>query len=290
MKPPYDYGVSQEDALTEERALNLRDGDRLLCVASAGEIPLNLLARRDLTIEAVDISRSQLSLCRLKAAACRALEPLEAAALLGFMDASPGRRRQLFARAAEYLEEGDKRFWAANGKAVERGPVRAARFERYLGRFSPAGRAVLGGRKLRGLFELDTVAAQEEYFDRSLSTGTLRTVFKAAFHPLLYRKRGIAEEGLRHGGAGGPGGFFYSRFRDFCTATPARKNYYLQFSFFGRVLFPEALPEYLSEQGIRNIRANHANITWRPESYQEALDKSPPAPSTSSTCPTSATG
>ncbi len=276
MKPLYNYGISQEDARTERRALDIREGDRLLCVASAGEVPLNLLAMEPVAIEAVDISRTQLFLCRLKMAACRVLELQEAAALLGFMDASAEKRRRLFDRAAAYLGDDDRGFWAANMTAVERGPVHAGRFERYLERFSPAALAVLGKRKLRRLFEQDTVAAQREYFDRFLSTTVLKVLFKIAFHPHLYRKRGIAEEGLRHGGKRDIAEFFYGRFRDFCTATPARGNPYLQFCFFGSILFPEALPEYLSEEGMRRVRENPAAIAWRLESYQEALDKSPP--------------
>ncbi|MBN2200304.1 MAG: DUF3419 family protein [Candidatus Aminicenantes bacterium] len=276
MKPPYNYGLSQEDALTEERALGLRAGDRLLCIASAGEVPLNLLARRDLTIEAVDTSPGQLALSRLKAAACRTLEPLEAAALLGFTDTSPEGRRRLFRRAAERLDDDDRRFWTVNGEAIDAGPIRAARFERYLGRFSPAVRTILGRRKLLGLFEQETLADRERYFDRRLSTGALKAVFKTAFHPALYRKRGIAEEGLRHVAEGGPGGFFYSRFRDFCTVTPAKTNYYLQFIFFGRVLFPEALPEYLGEEGLRRVRREHGRIAWRLASFQDVLKAGAP--------------
>lgn len=275
MKPPYNYGISQEDALTERRALDIREGDRLLCVASGGEVPLNMLALGGVAIEAVDISPAQLFLSRLKLAACRALEPFEAAALLGFMDASAAKRRRLFDRTAAFLDNDEKSFWAENMPAVKRGPVRAGRFERYLGRFSPAARAVLGERKLRRLFEQGTVAAQREYFDRFLSTAVLNVLFKVAFHPRLYRKRGVTEEGLRHRGKRDMAGFFFGRFRDFCTATPARRNPYLQFCFFGSVLFPEALPEYLSEEGMLRVRANPASIAWRLESYQEAVAKSP---------------
>ena len=85
-----------------------------------------------------------------------------------------------------------------------------------------------------------------------------------------------AEEGLRHGGAHDIAEFFYGRVRDFCASTPARRNPYLQFFFFGRVLFREALPEYLSEEGMRRVRESHASIAWRLESYREAVDKSPP--------------
>jgi S-adenosylmethionine-diacylglycerol 3-amino-3-carboxypropyl transferase len=276
MKPPYNYGISQEDALTERRALDIREGDHLLCVASAGEVPLNMLATGPIAIEAVDISPAQLSLCRLKLAACRALEPLEAAAFLGFTDTSGENRRRLYDRTAAFLDDDEKSFWAVNASAVEKGPVRAGRFETYLGRFSPAALAVLGKKKLRRLFEQDTAAAQQEYFDRFLSTAVLKVLFKVAFHPRLYRRRGIAEEGLRHGGKHDIAAFFYGRFRDFCTATPARRNFYLHFCFFGRILFPEALPEYLSEEGILRVRENHASIAWRLESYREALGKSFP--------------
>jgi S-adenosylmethionine-diacylglycerol 3-amino-3-carboxypropyl transferase len=275
MKPLYNYGIAQEDALTEHRALDIREGDRLLCVASAGEVPLNLLAMELIAIEAVDVSRTQLFLCRLKMAACLILEPPEAAAFLGFTDAPADKRRRLFDRAAACLADDEKGFWEANMDAVERGPIRAGRFERYLERFSPAALAVLGKRKLGRLFEQDTVEAQREYFDRFLSTAALNVLFKVAFHPRLYRKRGIAEEGLRHGGKRDLAGFFYGRFRDFCTATPARRNPYLQFCLFGSVLFPEALPEYLSEEGMRRVRADPARIAWRLESYQEAVAKSP---------------
>jgi len=276
MKPPYNYGLSQEDALTERRALDIREGDRLLCVASAGEVPLNLLALGPVAIEAVDISPAQLFLSQLKMGACRALEPLEAAELLGFMDASADERRRLFDRTSAFLGDDEKRFWAANMPAVDMGPVRAGRFERYLGRFSPAALAVLGKRKLRRLFEQDTVAAQQEYFDRFLSTAVLKVLFKVAFHHRLYRKRGIADEGLRHGGKRDIAAFFYGRFRDFCAATPARRNLYLQFCLFGNVLFPEALPEYLSEEGMLRVREIHASIAWRLESYQDAVGKCVP--------------
>ena len=276
MKPPYNYGISQEDALTERRALEIREDDRLLCVASAGEVPLNLLALGPVAIEAVDISAAQLFLSRLKLGACRALEPLEAAEFLGFMDAPSEKRKRLFDRTTAFLDDDEKGFWAANMPAVEKGPVHAGRFERYLGRFSPAAVAVLGKRKLRRLFEQDTVASQREYFDRFLSTAVLKVLFKVAFHPRLYRKRGIAEEGLRHGGKRDIAAFFYGRFRDFCAATPARSNLYLQFCLYGRVLFPEALPEYLSEEGMRRVQKNHASIAWRLESYQEAVRKCAP--------------
>ena len=44
MKYPYDFGVSQDDPLVEGYGLNM-ENNRLLCIASGGEVPLSLLAK-----------------------------------------------------------------------------------------------------------------------------------------------------------------------------------------------------------------------------------------------------
>lgn len=276
MKPLYNYGLSQEDARTELEALGLRQDDRLFCVASAGEIPLNLLALRRISIEAVDISSNQLALCRLKLATCRALEPPEAAAFLGFTEAPGGKRMRFWGRVRSFLEDGDRRFWEGSLPSIEEGAIRSGRFERYLDKFRSAGRCLLGRRKLGRLFELDAEAERRDFFDRFLGRSLLKTLFRVAFHPRVYRKRGIAAEGLIHGDAGHTADFFYSRFRDFCTATPPRRNYYLQWSFFGCVIFPEAFPEYLTEEGMKRIRERTADIAWRLASVEEALESCAP--------------
>ncbi len=271
MKPLYSYGISQEDALTERAALDLRTGDRLLSIASGGEVPLNLVAMEDVRITAVDVSPSQLSLARLKQAACLALEPVEAAPFLGFMEAPAGARARLFARVSEFLGEEDRRFWGGNADAVERGAIRAGRFEMYFDKFRVAAVAVVRKKRLRELFEVGTVEERREFFDRYLGTRLLKTLFRIAFHPAVYGKRGIEAQGLLHGASDRAADFFYGRFKDFCTMTPPRANYYLQFSFFGRVLFPEALPEYLSEEGMARIRERRDHIEWRTISFEEAL-------------------
>jgi len=275
MKLLYNYGISQEDALTEYQALDIQKDNRLLCIASAGEIPLNLIALQTVAIEAVDISQNQLFLAKLKLGACRALDSAEAAAFLGFTEAPSSIRGRLYDRVASFLGQDERRFWRGNMSAIEQGPVRLGRFERYLQKFSWIGLRVLGENKLRRLLERETITEQQEFFDRYLSTAVLKAVFRVAFHPRVYRKRGIAADGLQHSGERNIADFFYGRFRDFCSATSARRNYYLQFSFWTRVLFPEALPEYLTREGISRIRNHHENITWRLASIQEALEKHP---------------
>ena len=82
------YGISQEDVLSEYKALEITRNDSLLCIASAGEIPLNMAALQDLNIVAVDNSINQLRLCRIKQVAASLLDPVIAASFLGYMHIS----------------------------------------------------------------------------------------------------------------------------------------------------------------------------------------------------------
>ena len=270
-KPIFEYGISQEDALVDARALDLREGDRLLCISSAGEMPLNLLARFDLKITAVDTLESQNCLTRLKLAAVRSLEPEEAASLAGFRKAPAEIRRKLFEKTSMYLSSQDLLFWKNNSAAIDQGPINVARFEKYIARFNGLGLMLLQKKHLMKLFEMQTPEEQATYFDRYISTGLLRGIFRLVFHPRVYKNRGISAQGLTHSGERNMAEFFYGKLKDFCCSTPARENYFLQYSFFDEVLFPEALPEYLKEVGMQRIRRNQANLDIRLQSFNDAI-------------------
>jgi len=274
MEPIYNFGISQEDALTEFKALDIKKDDRLLCVASAGEVPLNLLALEDIFIEAVDISPHQLFLSKMKLHSICALEPLKAAAFLGYMDTDLETRMNLFQKVLPLMEEDERQFWWQNMDAIEKGPIRVARFERFMAKLNSIGLLILGKKKMHRLFEFETIEGQQEFFDQYLSTFLLKSIFKIAFHPRIYKKRGMASDGLKHSGERNIADFFYSRFRHFCSSTIARKNYYLQYTFFNKVLYPDALPEYLGENAVKRIRRNRERLVWRLSSYNEALEKS----------------
>ncbi|MFH0761014.1 MAG: DUF3419 family protein [Bacteroidota bacterium] len=274
-KPIFEYGISQEDSRVDARALDLRDGDRLLCISSAGEMPLNLLAMFDLKIIAVDTLESQNCLTRLKLVAVRSLDPAEAAALAGFRKAPAEIRRKLYEKICNNLPEADLLFWKTNSWAIDQGPINVARFEKYIARFNGLGLMLLKKKHLLRLFDMNTPEEQETYFDRHISTGLLRGIFRLVFHPRIYKNRGISAQGLTHSGERNMAEFFYGKLKDFCCSTLARENYFLQYSFFDEVLFPEAFPEYLKEEGMQRIRKNHANLNIRLQSFNDTILQNP---------------
>ena len=271
----YNFGMSQDDARTERKALELEPGDRLICLASAGEVPLNLLATSDVQIDAVDISLPQIRLARLKLAAALHLEPREAVRFIGYRKSSAEERMRFFQQLSRHLETSDKTFWEQNPVVFEKGPVHAARFERYISRLSWIGLAILNRRKITRLFEFDDVAAQRQYFDRNIHYRKLKWIFSVAFHPKIYKNRGMDTAALRHSNESDMASFFFNRFRNFCTATLARENYFFQFTFFNRILFDEALPDYLKEEGNRLLRKRANRLAFYNESITSRIKKSP---------------
>lgn len=269
----YNYGISQEDALTECQALNLTDGDSLLCIASAGEIPLNIAALCDAKIVASDISASQIRLCRLKQTAALKYDSVTAASFLGYMSMEESKREQIFREEISHLlPEHDREFWIKNPDAIEKGVINSGRFEQYMQKVTVIGRFIAGKKNLYSLFNSDSIEKQKEVFDKKISGLFVNGLFRVAFHPWIYKSRGIDPAGLTHSGARNIGEFFFQRFRSFCCNTLSRNNYFLQYTFFNEVLFPEALPEFLQPDFHEKFTRNISNIEYTGTSIEKILE------------------
>jgi S-adenosylmethionine:diacylglycerol 3-amino-3-carboxypropyl transferase len=273
----YNYGISQEDALTECQALNLADYDSLLCIASAGEIPLNLAALKNVKIVASDVSDGQLRLCRIKQAAAINTDGVTAASFLGYMSMPEGKREEIFMdKIMPYLSEDDRIYWKGNTETIKNGAINSGRFEKFMLKVTGTGRLIVGKKNLYSLFECSSIEEQKEIFDKKINGLIVKGLFRISFHPRIYKNRGIDPAGLTHSGARNIGEFFFQRFRNFCCNTLSRNNYYLQYTFFNRILFPEALPEFLQPQYHDRLAMNIKNIEYTGTSVEKALESAAP--------------
>ncbi len=279
MAAPYGFGLSQEDEETDRRALELQPGDAVLCIASAGETPLSMLAFGADPVVAVDTAAPQLHLTALKLAAIRALDRADALAFLGFQPAPPARRRAWLDRAvARLLDAEARRFWEERRPVVEKGALWQGRYERYVRLLFAAARPVLPRRRLEALFEQPTLEAQREHFDRRMAGPALRLIFRVAFEPRLFRRGGMDPRSLQFRRSPVPlGEQYFQHFRAFCTALPARENPLLQLTLLGRIVDGGAAPACLTPGGFEAVRARHAALTLRRGDVRACLASLPPA-------------
>jgi S-adenosylmethionine-diacylglycerol 3-amino-3-carboxypropyl transferase len=273
----YNYGISQEDVRTEIKALDLSDSDSLLCIASAGEIPLNITSLFDVKIKATDVSDNQLKLCRIKQVAGLHPDKVRSASFLGYMNMERNERELIFRNEiAPLLSEEDRRFWGKNSEALKRGVINVARFESFIQKAAYIGRLIIGSKNLYSLFECTSINEQEEIFERQIKGLFIKGMFKVTFHPMIYKNRGIDPAGLTHSGARNIAEFFFHRFRNFCCNTLAKRNYFFQYTFFNRVLFPEAMPEFLQPSNHDKYVKNYNNIEFVAESIDKILTDEDP--------------
>jgi S-adenosylmethionine-diacylglycerol 3-amino-3-carboxypropyl transferase len=273
MKAIFDFGISQEDYQTEQEILNIQSGDRLLSIASGGEVPLNLLcSNTNIQILAVDISASQIQLCKLKMQAAIQLQYPMNGLFLGYGRMRKSQRKELFKKLIlPHLREEEKAFWSRHAKAIETGVVNSGRFERYIRKWRWLAKLLLGSRNIKGLIKCKSLEEQQALFEKKIKNRKgVRLLFKIAFHPLVYTKRGLHAKGLQHGSED-TGERYFKRFQNFCTATSASSNYFLQYFLLGACQTQDAFPAYLQEKNRKLLAERSHMLCFRQCSLIEAI-------------------
>ena len=274
----YSFGLSQEDERTEAAALALQPEDDVLCIASAGEMPLSLLSLGAGHVTAVDIDDAQLQLTALKLAAIRALNRNAALSFLGYLPESPATRREALRAVAPFLDDVARSFWLSRERLVSRGVIWQGRYERYIRWLVALASPVIGRRRLAGLFETNGLDEQRAYFDREIGRPVIHMIFRAAFHPKLFSGRGMDPRSLQYRDRDEPlGDQYFRHFRQFCTRYPARENHHLQLTLLGRLVDSSATPACFSAKGIEVLRANHGSLRLVCADVNAHLAAAPPA-------------
>lgn len=268
-----DFGISQEDPYSEQRLLEIKPGDRILTIASGGEVPLTLLSLIEgIRVTAVDLSPAQIRLCRLKIAAATELPFPDNGRFLGYATMDKTARLRCYDSVVRpILSESDRAFWDAHRKELAKGIVLSGRFEQYIGYLRILAGCLIGRRNLRRLTACTSIEEQKQVFDRKIATrASLKALFKIAFHPALYKKRGLDEQALIHADQT-TGQRFYGKFEAFCTNNPASGNYFLQFFLLGGCVTDEAYPDYLKPVNKERLLGNLKNLELKVASFREEM-------------------
>jgi S-adenosylmethionine:diacylglycerol 3-amino-3-carboxypropyl transferase len=143
--------MTLDDHLVLEEALEVQPGDDVLCIASSGDAPLNLLRHSPGSVVALDISREQLYLSELKRAALQALDPASIREFVGLGSPTGGRHEQYQVIRVGLSAEA-RRFWDDHPRIISTGVIfqgavhRLASPVRAMGSLAKRNRRVAGSR------------------------------------------------------------------------------------------------------------------------------------------------
>jgi len=248
------YTLANEDT-SLELAILPEKAKHVVAVAGSGARVLPLLARHPRKLTCVDLSAPQLHLTELRMSAARALTHAEYLGFWGYPPraSEPAERRRIFddlelsAPARDYFRGVfDRLGWQSvlyEGR-WERTFARLARINRLFTRTAGTG-----------LFSALSDAEHADYMKRRFphrawSATILLMANAGTFNALLYKgsfpKKNLQESYFRH---------YTDAFERLFAAGPARRNFFLQIIFFGKVIFPEGCPIECDSQVFARARA-----------------------------------
>jgi S-adenosylmethionine:diacylglycerol 3-amino-3-carboxypropyl transferase len=259
--------------MSEQFALDIQCQDRILSLASGGEVSFSFLSlNENIQLKAVDISEQQIMLCRLKLAAAQHLDFPVNAHFLGYAKLKLSDRRELYQSIIRpNLLAEDVLFWDKNIRFIENGVVNGGRFEQYIKKMRFVADLIIGRKNIQRLIECQSIEEQKTVFhDLIEPRKSLQLLFKIAFHPVIYKKRGLQEQALIHAGKS-TGDRFYGRFQDFCTSNLAAENYFLQYFLTGNCAVEKSFPEYLRPENKERLLHNLNRFELEINSLQKVL-------------------
>ena len=153
--------------------------------------------------------------------------------------------------------------------------VWAGRYERYVRRLRRLGGTPLR-RRATALVTAGSLAEQARVFDERIDGPVLAAVLRTAFHPAVYRGRGLDARGLQHRERGRSlGRQYHGDLRLWCTGTPAAENFWLQWHLLGHPTGPAALPVWLTETGWQALAAREVALGLEHRDVRDALAACP---------------
>lgn len=255
MGKPYGFGISQEDEMTESTALVIGPDSRLVCIASGGEIPLNMMAMGACDVVAVDDHPGQLALTALKIASVKALDREDTLRFLGYLPAERSWRRRKWKEVECRIEDIYLPFWKDHMRTMARGAVHDAKYEWYVGKIVGFLKIIGGKKRFKDIFEYSSLERQSRHFNRYFDTRMIHLIFDLALNERSFKKGGMNPKSLQYRDSSEPlSQYYFSRLRAMCCDTPARENYFLQYHFLKRVIDSSKVPAFLKRENYLILR------------------------------------
>ena len=265
------YAQCWEDADILLEALDVREGDTCLSIASAGENSLSLLARGPARVIAVDLNPAQLACLALRVAAYRTLEHEELLQLVGSRECAD--RQSLYRRCRAVLDGDARAFWDAHPELIRAGIGSAGKFERYFAIFrNRVIPWIHSRRRVDKLLAGGTLDERRRFYAADWNNVRWRLLFRLFFSRLVMGWMGRDPAFFRYV-EGSVAERILARARHALTELDPASNPYLQWILTGR--HTTALPHALRRENFDAIRDNLDRLEWRCVSIEQLLTSEP---------------
>jgi S-adenosylmethionine-diacylglycerol 3-amino-3-carboxypropyl transferase len=258
-----------EDTRPLRAALAIQQGENVLCVASGGDNAFSLLLDRPRSVMAVDYSKAQILLCRLKQAAIKHLGYEEFTCLLGLGprevrgDGQGGGGEEGAVRSSveiyhqrlrDHLDEDVREYWDKDVQqdSIRGGVVHCGKYEQYFRIFAHVIRPLVHDEQTtRDMLSIRDAGAQRAFYDSVWDTWLWRAMVRLYMGDVLigrcppFYQRSDMNIGQH----------FLQRMRHCLRDMPIADNFYLEYILTGKLGGITSLPDYLQRENFATLKS-----------------------------------
>jgi len=260
------YAQVWEDADLLIEALNIKEGDTVLSIASAGDNAFALLAQNPAKVYAVDISGAQIACCELRKAMYRHLSHKEhllfGGVVRGDMD------RVAVFQKLDLLPE-VKEYWEHNIILIQKGFMTQGKFERYFSLFrKKALPLVHSKRRIAKLLEPKSDEERRVFYNKIWNNQRWKMMFRVFFSRFVMGRLGRDKEFFKFV-EGSVADRILSRAKHALSVLDPSQNPYIHYILNGE--YTTVFPYSLREENYDKIRNNLDKIEFRKISIEQFI-------------------
>jgi S-adenosylmethionine-diacylglycerol 3-amino-3-carboxypropyl transferase len=245
------YANCWEDADVLMKGLDVKSGDRILSIASAGDNSFSMLVYDPELVVAVDINSVQLNLIELKKAAMKVLDHEAFLRFMGFSNCTT--RWHLFLKVKEAMTPEMADFWTDRKSEIENGIIYQGKFEKYFILFHKKILPLIHTKKrIKNLFKEKDAAQQQLFFKKKWNSLRWKILFKMFFSKFVMGRLGRDPKFLEEVEVP-VSTFILGQSQKHLSSINCQHNYFLQFILTGK--FNTRLPHYARKENFEKIKS-----------------------------------
>ena len=258
------YSQVWEDADLLIEALNIKEDDIVLSIASGGDNAFALLAQNPARIYAIDLSIAQIACCELRKAMYRQLSHKEhlvfGGVVRGEMDRSAAFKKLELPQEA-------RKYWEHNIELINKGFMAQGKFERYFGLFRKKALPLVHTRsKVAKLLASKSDDERKNFYDQAWNNLRWKMMFRIFFSRFVMGRLGRDKEFFKFV-EGSVADRILSRSKHALSVLDTSQNPYLHYILNGE--YTSVFPFSLREENYDNIRTNLDKIEFRKTSIEQ---------------------
>ncbi len=263
------YAQVWEDADILIEALDIKEEDNILSIASAGENAIGMLIKNPKTVYAIDLNINQIICTEFKIICYKYLEYEECMQLLGVFECS--NRIGLYKKIEKYLPENLKDYFDNNMEFIENGIINVGKFEHYFNLFGKKVLPLIHSKKTREeLLEKKTKDERIKFYNKKWNNLRWNALFRIFFSKTVMGKLGRDKAFFRYVNVN-VAEHILERTKYAITELDTSQNSYLHYIINGK--YKDVLPVAYRKENFDIIKNNIDKIVVLKESIETFIER-----------------